>query len=365
ENIVRLLVEAEYELTPGKVALTRHLTVIMFPFLLLVSLSSVCMGILNSRGYFFIPSLSSSFFNLGSIVGGVGLAMILPGFGQPAIAGMAYGTLLGGVLQLAGQFPSLRRAGFRFRPNFSPADPGLRRILRLMVPAVAGLAALQVNVFINNFFASSLQEGSLSWLNYAFRLFMFPVGVFGVAVSIAAHPVMARQAAAGSMIELKESYVSTLTVAFCLTVPATAGLIMLAEPLIRLIFEHGRFDHFSTVMTAEALVYYSLGLSLYAAVKVTVPVFYNIDNTRVPVLGSFLAVAVNVAVILLSIGSLQHRALALGISCAMTANFLLLFVMLSRRLQGLPMKYLGVGLGKVLLATLAMVAWLQGLRRLL
>jgi putative peptidoglycan lipid II flippase len=360
ESIVRLLVEAEFELTPGKVELTRQMTVIMFPFLLLVSLSSVCMGVLNTRGYFFIPSLSSSFFNLGSIIGGVGLALLMPRFGQPAIVGMAVGTLIGGLLQLVGQFPALRRIGFRFRPNLSLADPGLRRILRLMVPAVAGLAALQVNVFINNFFASSLQEGSLSWLNYSFRLFMFPVGVFGVAVSIAAHPVMARQAASGSLVGLRESYISTLTVAFCLTVPATAGLIILAEPLIRLIFEHGRFDHFSTVMTAEALVYYALGLSLYAAVKVTVPVFYNLDNTRVPVFGSFLAVAVNVAVIFLAIGTLRHRALALSISCAMTANFLFLFSMLGRKLDGLPLKYLGLGLAKVLLATLVLVFWLKG-----
>jgi len=364
ENIVRFLVEAEYELTPGKVELTRQMAVIMFPFLLLVSLSSVCMGILNTRGYFFIPSLSSSFFNLGSIIGGVGLALLMPRFGQPAIVGMAFGTLIGGLLQLVGQFPALRRTGFRFRPNLSLADPGLRRILRLMVPAVAGLAALQVNVFINNFFASSLQQGSLSWLNYAFRLFMFPVGVFGVAVSIAAHPVMARQAASGSMSDLKESYISTLTVAFCLTVPATAGLIILAEPLIRLIFEHGRFDHFSTMMTAEALVYYTLGLSFYAAVKVTVPVFYNIDNTRVPVIGSFLAVAVNVAVIFLAIGTLRHRALALSVSCAMIANFLFLFTMLGRRLGGLHLGYLGLGFGKVLLATLVLVGWLEGFTRL-
>jgi putative peptidoglycan lipid II flippase len=186
-----------------------------------------------------------------------------------------------------------------------------------------------------------------------------------VAVSIAAHPVMARQAAAGSMSGLKESYVSTLVVAFCLTVPATAGLIMLAEPLVRLIFEHGRFDHFSTVMTAEALVYYAMGLALYAAVKVTVPVFYNIDNTRVPVLGSFLAVAVNVAVILLTLDKLQHRALALSISCAMSANFIFLFAMLYRRLEGLPWRYLGLGLGKVLAATLVMSGWLWGLKQLL
>ncbi len=361
ENIVRLLVQAKFELTPGKVELTRLMTVIMFPFLIMVSLSSVCMGILNTRGHFFIPSVSSAFFNMGSIIGGVSLALVLPRYGHPAIIGMAIGTLIGGMLQLVGQFPSLKRVGFRFIPNLDLADPGLRRIVRLMVPAVAGLAALQINVFINSFFASSLQEGSLSWLNYAFRLFMLPVGVFGVAISIAAHPIMARQAATGSMTDLKESYVSTLMIAFCLTVPAAAGLIILAEPIIRLIFQYGRFDAFSTVMTSQALVYYAIGLASYAAVKVTVPVFYNINNTRSPVVGSFLAVLINLLVILLLIDHLQHRALALSISCAMTANFMFLFVVLYRKLSGLPLKYLAAGFLKVLLAALVMGGWLLAL----
>jgi putative peptidoglycan lipid II flippase len=360
DNIVRLMVEAKYELTPGKVELTRQLTTIMFPFLVLVSQAAVCMGILNTRGYFFVPAMSSTYFNVGSIVTGVGLAAVMPRFGIQPIVAMAIGTLVGGVLQLVVQFPALGRAGFVFKPNLSLSDPGLRRVMRLMVPAIAGLAALQVNVFINNFFASSLEEGSLSWLSYAFRLFMFPVGVFGVAVSIAAHPVMARQAAAGSMSGLKESYVSTLVVAFCLTIPATVGLIMLAEPLIRIIFEHGRFDHRSTLMTASALAYYALGLAAYAGVKVTVPVFYNIDNTRVPVLGSMLAMVINVAVILLSIDALQHRALALSISCAMAGNFILLFTVLHRKLAGLPLRYLGSALAKVLAASLVMAALLWG-----
>ncbi|MBU1738519.1 MAG: murein biosynthesis integral membrane protein MurJ [Proteobacteria bacterium] len=361
ENIVRLMVEAEFENVPGKVELTRLMTMIMFPFLILISMSSVCMGILNSRGYFFVPSLASSFFNMGSIVGGVGLALLMPAIGQPAIVGMALGTLIGGGLQLVGQFPSLRKAGFVFRPALDLSDPGLRRILKLMVPAVAGLAALQLNIFINSFFASSLQEGSLSWLNYAFRLFMFPLGVFGVAISIAAHPVMARQAASGSMDALKESYVSTLTMGFSLTIPAAAGLIMLAEPVIRLIFQYGRFDPYSTTMTGEALAYYALGLAAYASVKVTAPVFYNINETRYPVLGSFLAVGVNVLVVLLAIDHLQHRALALSISCAMTVNFLFLFTILHCKLKGFSLSYLFQGFFKVVLATAVMVLWLYGM----
>jgi putative peptidoglycan lipid II flippase len=187
---------------------------------------------------------------------------------------------------------------------------------------------------------------------------MLPVGVFGVAVSIAAQPVMARQAALGSMEGLKESYVSTLIMTFCLTVPAAAGLIILSEPTIRLIFQYGRFDSFATSMTAQALVYYAIGLASYAAVKVTVPVFYNIGDTRFPVAGSFLTVLINVAVVLLFINRLQHRTLALSISCAMTGNFFFLFFVLYRKLSGFSIRYLAVGLIKVLFSAAGMCVWL-------
>ncbi|MDA8164604.1 MAG: murein biosynthesis integral membrane protein MurJ [Desulfobacteraceae bacterium] len=356
--LVLLLTDKEFARIPQKVELTSLLTRIMFPFLWLVSLASVVMGMLNTKGRFFIPALASSFFNVGSVVTGVVLAFVLPRFGVEPIIGMAVGTLVGGLLQLAGQLPSLFRTGFAFRPHLDLADPGLRRIIRLMAPAVVGLAALQLNVFINTYFASSLRQGSISWLNYAFRFFQFPVGVFGVAVSVAALPVIARQAAVRDIPRLRETYVSAQTIAFCLTVPATVGLYLLAEPIISLIYEHGRFDHFSMLMTAEALRFYALGLFAYAAVKVMVPVFYALDNTRYPVIGSFIAVVANLAVVLLTIGRLAHRAMALSISCAMLANFLFLSIVLYRQLDGYPLSYLASGLAKVAAAAAAMAAWL-------
>ncbi|MDH3867683.1 MAG: murein biosynthesis integral membrane protein MurJ, partial [Desulfobulbaceae bacterium] len=231
DKIVLVLVDADFEKIPDKVALTHLLTMIMFPFLIFISLSSVVMGILNTKGRFFIPALASSFFNLGSIIGGVSLAFLLGKNGQPSIVGMAIGTLIGGMLQLGGQLPSLFRTDFRFMPRLNLKDPGLHRILKLMAPAVFGLAALQINVFINTYFASSLQEGSISWLNYAFRFFQFPVGVFGVAISVAALPLLARQAATKDFARLKETFTSSLTMAFSLTIPATLGLVLLAEPI--------------------------------------------------------------------------------------------------------------------------------------
>ena len=365
DKIVLTLVDADFEKIPDKVALTHLLTMIMFPFLIFISLSSVVMGILNTKGRFFIPALASSFFNLGSIIGGVSFAFILAKDGQPSIIGMAIGTLIGGILQLAGQIPSLYRTNFHFIPHLDLKDPGLRRILKLMAPAVFGLAALQVNIFINTYFASSLQEGSLSWLNYAFRFFQLPVGVFGVAISVAALPLLSRQAATKDFSRLKETFTSSLTMAFSLTIPATVGLILFADPIVRIIFEHGNFTATDTFKTAEALRFYALGLFAYASVKIMVPVFYALDDTRYPVAGSFLAVGVNIFIILLSITSLQHKAMALSISGAMTANFLFLGTILYMKLEGFSLAYLTVGLGKVLAAALGMGIFLSVLEILL
>jgi len=341
----------DFALIADKMELTRNMTVIMFPFLIFISLSSVVMGILNSKGHFFVPAMASSFFNLGSIVGGLSLAFIMPRFGQPPIVGMAFGTLVGGLLQLSIQFPSLQKAGFSFRPHLHLNDPGLRRVLFLMVPAIIGLSATQVNIFINTYFAAACSQGSVSWLSYAFRLVHLPVGLFGVALSVASLPVIARHAASGDMDSLKEAYATSLTMAFCLTVPATVGLLFLAEPIIRVIFEHGAFTSDDTSMTAQALIYYSLGLFAYAAVKITVPVFYALHDTRYPVMGSFLAVAANIVIILLTIDAFQHRAIALSTSCAMTINFLFLFVILYRKIAGYPLAAIAAGLVKILLAS--------------
>ncbi len=365
EHIVRLLVQDDFIQVPGKVELTARLTAIMFPFLVLVSLASVVMGVLNTKGRFFVPAMASSFFNIGALLGGVSLALLLPRFDQPAIVGMAIGILIGGVLQLCCQLPTLYRAGFRFTPHLDLRDPGLRRILVLMMPAVIGLAPLQLNILINTYFASSLAEGTLSWVNYAFRLFWLPVGLFGVALSVATMPVVSRYAAQRDMPRLKETYVSSLTMAFCLGIPASVGLMILAGPIVRVVFQHGRFDVLATARTSEVLACYAVGLFAYIAVKIMVPVFYALDRPRYPVIGSFLTMLVNLVIILLIIDQLEHRALALSISGAMVANFVFLSVMLYRLMGGYPLAELLRGLGKVCLAALLMALWLYGLKQLL
>jgi putative peptidoglycan lipid II flippase len=349
-----MLMAPDFSRIPGKIALTRDMTVIMFPFFILVSLAAAVMGMLNTKGYFFIPAMSSAFFNLGSIVSGVILAFVFPRFGQPAIVGMAVGTLIGGFLQLAIQLPSLHRVGFHLRPVLSFRDEGLRRVIKLMIPAIIGLSATQINIFINTYFAASCEQGSVSWLNYAFRLMQFPIGVFGVAISVATLPVVSRHASNKDLTQLKSAYLSALVMAFALTIPASCGLVILARPIIKLIFEHGRFTGYDTLHTAEALSFYAIGLFAYASVKIVVPVFYALNDTKYPVIASFMAVVVNILVVTLTIGHFQHKAIAFSTSITMIMNFIFLSLILYRKVEGYALGYLFKSLAKVLMASAAM-----------
>ncbi|MBU0663181.1 MAG: murein biosynthesis integral membrane protein MurJ [Proteobacteria bacterium] len=348
------LLAPDFSKVVGKAELTATLTMVMMPFLVFISLAAVVMGMLNTKGRFFVPAMASSFFNLGSIVGGVSMAWLLPRYGYPAIVGMAIGTLVGGILQLGVQLPALFKTGFRFFPHLDLKDPGLHSILRLMIPATIGLSATQINIFVNTSFAASCAEGSVSWLNYAFRLVQLPIGIFGVAFSIAVMPVMARHAAKKDVPAMRDTLVSSLTMVFCLTIPATAGLVLLAEPIIRLIFERGAFTAFDTVATAQTLTLYAIGLFAYSANKILVPVFYALDDTRYPVMASFLAVLANILIINLTITFFQHKAIALSTSCTMFLNFLFLSAVLYRKMEGYPLRALFRGLFKILIATCCM-----------
>ena len=356
DTVVALITSSDYAAEPGKLPLTVLMTRIMLPFLLLVSLAAAAMGILNTAGKFFVPAFASCFFNLGSIVSGVALSLVFKTWGHPPIIGMACGVLIGGGLQLAVQVPLLLRHGLRYRWHLDFADPGLRRILRLMLPAVVGLSATQINIFVSTFFASGCAEGSLSWLQYAFRLLMFPIGLIGVSLSIATTPVVSRQAARGDLGALNRTYASSSIMCLVLAIPATFGLIFLAEPIVRVIFEHGRFSAVDTMRTAQALQVYAVGLFAYAGLKICVPFFYALDRPRFPVAGSFMTVACNIAIIWLAVGTYQHRAIAMGTSLSIIANFLFLNIALYRLGGGFALMPL-VRAGVCIVPLAALMGW--------
>jgi putative peptidoglycan lipid II flippase len=340
-------------------ALTVRLTRIMMPFLPIVSLSAAAMGALNAQGRFTAPALAPALFNVGSIAVGAGLW--LAGLGpEAAVTGWSVGTLLGGLLQLLAQAPSLRAAGFRLRPRLAGAlaEPGVRRIARLMGAAVIGLSATQVNIVVNTIFASH-EERAVTWLNFAFRLMQFPLGVFGVAIATVAGAGVAQKAAARDLPAVRETVGAAMRLVAFLNVPSAVGLALLAHPIISLVYERGRFGAGDTAGTAEALVYYALGLYAYSGVKVLAPAFYALDAARVPLVGSVLGMIANVALNVTLYPVLGYRGVALGTSLAAGVNFAVLAIAWRLRFGGLGSAGVVRQLAKVLVASaaLALAAW--------
>jgi len=324
---------------PEKAALCAQLVRIMMPFLPAISLAVVAMGALNAEERYTAPALASSMFNLVAIAGGAVVYFVLPGAGRTAVMVWAALTLAGGVAQLAVQAPPLWRMGFRPRllPDLALRDPGARRIAKLMAPATLGVAAVQINVVINSSFASLVSDGAISWLSYAFRLMQLPIGVFGVAVGTTSLTHLSRDAASRDWDALCETLRRGVRMVLFLTVPSTIGLALLGVPIIRLIFEHGRFGHAATIQTARALSGYALGLCSYAAIKVVAPAFYALGRTRVPLLASLAAVAANVAWNVATFRSFGHVGLAVGTSLAATVNVVVLlgaFQLQMKRAEG-------------------------------
>ncbi|MFY9555790.1 MAG: murein biosynthesis integral membrane protein MurJ, partial [Blastocatellia bacterium] len=351
-----------------KFDLTVRLTRIMMPFILLVALAAQAMGVLNARDRFGIPALASTFFNLGSIVGGLAAAALLtdPTFSHPissivekpieGIIGMAYGVLIGGFFQYAVQWPSLAGAGFRYRPMLSFSDPGVRRIFKLMGPAVIGAAAVQVNVLVNTNFATGIPGGSgpVSWLNYSFRLMQFPIGVFGVAIATATLPAISRSAARKDVSEFRRTLAGSIRLAFLLTIPSAVGLIVLGRPIIALIYEHRSFGPTDTDHTAGALGFYAIGLAGYSAVRILAPAFYALNDARTPMMISLFSMATNFAMNWMLVGVLQERGLALSTSAVALMNFALLYAIMRRRVNGIEGRRTAVTVGKILLASAVM-----------
>ena len=354
-------------LAPGfpteKAALTIHLTQIMYPFILLVSLAALVMGMLNAVNRFTAAALASSFFNIGSIAGGIAFGWWLdPHFGERALVGLAIGTLIGGLLQFGVQLPSLYKAGFRFVLDFNWRDPGVRQVLLLMLPAVIAASAVQINVMVNTIFASQLGDGPISWLSYAFRLMQLPLGVFGVAVATVTLPVVSRASALGDMGLFRSTLAKAMRLAVFLTLPSAVGLIVLAQPIIALIYQRGKFHDADTLHTAEALQYYAVGLVGYSCVKVLSPAFYAINRKWTPMMVSFLSIGMNLLLNWLFIFRLGmgHRGLALSTALSATVNFGLLYLLMTRVSGSLESRAMAGTFLRCLIAAMpiGLVGWL-------
>jgi putative peptidoglycan lipid II flippase len=302
-------------------------------------------------------------FNVATILCAIVLVPVMPGVGQPAIAAIAIGTVLGGLAQWAVQWPLLRREGFRFTPQLDWNDPALRRVLLLMGPGTLGLAATQVNVFVNTLLATGEGTGAVSWLNYAFRLMYLPIGLFGVSIATATTPAIARQAASAERGAVRQTIADGLILMLMLNVPATIGLAVLATPIVQLMYERGAFTPRETLATAAALQYYAVGLLGYSVVRIASPAFYALDRNRAPVVVSAITVAANVVLNVILVRTMGYTGLALGTSIAALINAGLLLVLLRRHLEGIEDARIADSLGRIAVASIAMglaAVWLYG-----
>jgi putative peptidoglycan lipid II flippase len=343
---------------PGKAELTVLLTRVMMPFLALVSFAAVAMGMLNAEERFGLPALAPATFNVVTISWGLMLWWLGLPLRQVAL-GWAIGTLLGGGAQFLVQLPGLRRQGWRFEPEWAPRNEELRRIGALMAPATVGLAAVQINIFVNSYFAS-YEPGAVACLNYAFRILYLPIGIFGVALGTVATTGLARSAAAGDVQSLRATLRQSTSMVAFLTIPATAGLMALATPIVRLLYERGAFatQGDATSRTAAALFFYALGLVAYTGVKVLAPAFYALGAPRVPLVASAAAVLTNLVVNVTLFPTVGFRSVALGTSLGAWVNVLILAALLERRVGGL--RTAGRGFLPMLVAAAAMTLAARG-----
>jgi len=347
---------SEFADVPGKIELTIFLARIAFPFLTLVAVAAVLMGMLNSLGHFFVPALSPAMFNVAGIAMMLALIPLAPSLGLQPITIVAIATLVGGVGQLAIQWPPLRREGFRYRPILDFRDEGLRRVLLLMGPGTIGMAATQINVFVNTVLATGEGTGAVSWLDFAFRLMYLPIGLFGVSIATAATPAISRMVAQRNFSQIRRTLANALGLMLFLNLPASIGLIVLAQPIVAVIFEHGEFTAADTAATAAALQLYAIGLVGYSIVRIISPTFYALGRSRVPVIVSAASVVVNVVLNVALVRYMGYRGLALGTSLTAIINASVQLFLLRQEIHGLEGARVATSFARVVIASLVMGA---------
>ncbi len=322
----------------GRIELAGDLTRVMFPYILFAGLLALSMGVLNTLGRFFAPSFAPVLLNVALIACAVLLADPLESVGIEPIYALAIGVIAGGAAQVLLQIPSLRAEGMLPRPRFDLRHPGVRTVLRLMAPAVFGVAVYQINIVLSRTFASYLPEGSVTYLYYAFRLVELPQGLFIYALAAAMLPSLSGYAARGDLDGLRQSFRFALRQTIFVSLPAAVGLAVLAHPVVVVLFQRGEFSAESAVQTAWALLYQAPGIVLVAGVRQTVPVYYALKDTKTPVWASVVNLVSYTGLCLLLMGPMLHAGISLAISLAAGLQLLVLLVVLRRRLGRLGLK---------------------------
>lgn len=334
---------------PDKFDLTVSLTRVMMVYLLLVSLSALVMGMLNSFGRFGLPAISPAMFNLGTIVT---VVVLYRYFDQP-IYTLALGVVIGGLGQVAIQLPPLLKIGYRFRLSCRFLDEGLKRVVRLIGPMIIGLSAGRINILVSTLLASFMVHGAISYLNYSYRLMHFPLGVFAVAIGTVALPKVSAMVARGETENVSRTWSEVIGINLFVVIPSAVFLALMGPQVVDLIYQWGAFTPLASERTALALLHYSYGLVGFAAVRVTVPFFYACNDSRLPMRISVASVALNLVLYYPFIKMLDFAGLAAATSIAGIANFLMLLFFLPSKGIHVSFGRLGLKFLRILLAALA------------
>lgn len=346
--IVRLIAPGFVE-NPEKFQITVTLTKALFPFLMLIGLWAYCMGMLNTLGHFATPAFGPCVLNFVIIF----CAMW---FGEN-IFGLTSGVLAGGILQFLMQFPPLYKYGWRFKITNHIVHPQAKKIGKLLIPRGLGACVYQINVFVSTILASLSSiagEGAVAALQYANRIWQLPLAIFGVAVAQAALPSMSKQVAMNDTRKLRDIILFSLRSLFFILVPSTVGLMILSTPIIKLIFERGKFDFYSTQITSTTLFFYAIGLIGCGGIKVLVNAFYALHDTITPLKTALISVFINIALNFALIGPLKVGGIALANSLAAIFNCIVLYYALRKRISSLGLSKIMDSIFKISLAGLAM-----------
>lgn len=338
----------------GQFDLAVQMLRITFPYLLFISLTAFAGAILNAHGKFAIPAITPVFLNFAMIIAAVWISPLME---EPIVA-LAWGVFAAGTVQLLFQIPALLRLGLMPKPRWGLGDPGVKRIMRLMLPAIFGVSVVQINLLVDTLFASFLTSGSVSWLYYSDRLVEFPLGIFGVAISTVILPHLSKSHAADDTASFSQSLDWGLKLVLLIGLPATLGLALLAEPLLSTLFQYHEFGADDVHMAGKSLAAFSLGLLAFILIKVLVPGFTSRQDTKTPVRFGIYSMIGNLLLNAALIGPMAHAGPALATTLAAYLNTVLLLRALVRDKIYNPCRQWGWFLMRITLASAIMSIYL-------
>ncbi|MBQ3834694.1 MAG: murein biosynthesis integral membrane protein MurJ [Elusimicrobia bacterium] len=328
---------------PEKLQLTIELTRLMFPFLLFICLAAMLLALLNTLNSFFIPAIAPANLSFAEIIYMLALAPLLAPGNQ--IKGLAISVIFGGLGHFVMQYPVLRKLGWNLKFDFNFSHPGIKKIVFLMIPSIIGISVDQINTFVDTICASFLGDGSITALYYSGRLMQLPLAIFGLALATVSLPMMSKSVAVKNIDELKETLNLSIRFSIIALVPAVAGLIAIGLPIIQVLFERGKFDYAASLLTNNALFYYSLGLPAFAVTKIFANTFFSFQDTKTPVKIAFIVMIFHVILCVVLMKPLGVGGLALATSLCAYMNTAMLLYKLRKKIGA-------IGSTKILLSSI-------------